>query len=163
MRLSMDWRGENACPQRALVWWAKRSVPTIPAARRRGGGHGASAPLPTIQQLSWRWAVIGEVDLEHAGIELLGCVEIVDRDRGVVALRVGDGPLLQLAAAPLSRPFGAGFGTGTFCADDAAVTIAAVTRSTPATRALRAAMVAANRMSGCLINASSCMARRLLA
>jgi hypothetical protein len=77
---------------------------------------------------------------------------------GVWVAPVTAGPLAD--AAP-SRPFGAGFGTGTVCANDIAVTIAAVTRSTPATRALRAAMVAANRMSGCLINASSCMAGRL--
>src|SRR4051794_15484854 len=44
-----------------------------------------------------RYAVIGEVDLEHAGIELLARIQIIDRDRGVVALRIGDGPLLQLA------------------------------------------------------------------
>jgi hypothetical protein len=79
---------------------------------------------------------------------------------GACVAPVIDGPPEGGAA---SRPFGAGFGTGTVCANEAAVTIAAVTRSTPATRALRAAMVAANRMSGCLINASSCMAKRLLA
>src|SRR6266446_5946845 len=32
--------------------------------------------------------VVGEVDLEEAGVDLLGGVQIVDRNRGVVALRV---------------------------------------------------------------------------
>src|SRR5437660_954225 len=35
-------------------------------------------------------------DFEHRRIGLLGGVEIVDRHGGVVALRVGDGPLPQL-------------------------------------------------------------------
>src|ERR1017187_2654691 len=38
--------------------------------------------------LTRRGAVIGEVDLEHAGIEFLGGVQIVARHRGVIALRV---------------------------------------------------------------------------
>src|SRR6267154_2902052 len=46
--------------------------------------------------LAWRRCVIGEVDLEYAGIDLLGGIQIVDRNRGVIALRVGDGPLLEL-------------------------------------------------------------------
>ena len=41
--------------------------------------------------------VVGEVDLEEAGVDLLGRVQIVDRNRGVVALRVGHRPLLELA------------------------------------------------------------------
>ena len=40
--------------------------------------------------------VIGEIDLEQAGIELLRSIQIVDRNRGVKALRVGHGPLLEL-------------------------------------------------------------------
>src|SRR5215471_6274488 len=35
-------------------------------------------------------------DLEHLGVGLFAAVEIVDHDRGVVALRVGHGPLPQL-------------------------------------------------------------------
>ena len=43
-----------------------------------------------------RRRVVGEVDLEHAGIGMLGGIQIVDRDGGVIALRIGDRPLLEL-------------------------------------------------------------------
>src|SRR5438874_2374153 len=44
--------------------------------------------------LARRYRVIGEVDLEQAGIDFPGGIQIVDGDRGVIALRVGHGPLL---------------------------------------------------------------------
>src|SRR5258708_2840609 len=44
-----------------------------------------------------RHRIFGEVDLEQAGIESLGGIEIIHRDRGVIALRVGHRPLLELA------------------------------------------------------------------
>src|ERR1700761_8800904 len=44
-----------------------------------------------------RGRVPREVDLEQAGIDLLGGVEIVDGNRGVITLRIGHGPLLELA------------------------------------------------------------------
>src|ERR1700760_3278062 len=42
-----------------------------------------------ISALARRGRVGGEVDLEHARIDLLGRVEIIDGDRGVIALRIG--------------------------------------------------------------------------
>src|SRR3954452_17416211 len=44
-----------------------------------------------------RYRVIGKIDLEQAGIHLPGGIQIVDRNCGVIALRVGHRPLLELA------------------------------------------------------------------
>src|ERR1700722_4140850 len=50
-----------------------------------------------VRELAGRRSVVGKVDLEQAGIELLGRIQIVDRNRGVIALRVGHRPLFELA------------------------------------------------------------------
>src|SRR5579883_730046 len=47
---------------------------------------------------AWRkGAIHAEVDLEHAGIDFPGGVEVIDGNRRVVALRIGHRPLLELA------------------------------------------------------------------
>ena len=55
------------------------------------------AQFRALVQLARRRLVIGGVDLEQAWIDLLGGVEIVDGDRGIIALRIGHRPLLELA------------------------------------------------------------------
>src|SRR3569623_1337679 len=74
---------------------------------------------------------------------------------GVCVAPVVEGPAL---IAPPTRPFGAGFGTGTACAKEVALAARIDCASTcaPATRV----GCAADRVLGFPVNASSCVARR---
>src|SRR5437764_14699395 len=48
-------------------------------------------------RLTRRGRVIGEVDLEQALIDLLRRIQVVDRDRGFIAIRNGQCPLHEFA------------------------------------------------------------------
>src|SRR4029079_3002324 len=79
----------------------RTAAPLVGTRSLSSGAHSRDPlALPTLRfpkSSVRRRDVVGEVDLEEAGIDLLGRVQIVDRNRGVVALRIGHRPLLELA------------------------------------------------------------------
>src|SRR6185312_17371185 len=97
----MDWRCVSPLVHRCDVvgWVSRRRNPpfTIRGAEVVGYAALTHPTTATQRSLTRRCRIFGVVDLEQARIDLLGRIEIVDRDGGVVALRVGDGPLLELA------------------------------------------------------------------